>query len=411
MSARIDILPGSLEELYKYEVRITEDGLQCLDDSVILEQFGLAKNLVKIYLDRKLDIDSSTILLEKLERIAGENGSINIFTTGRNFNDLMKIIGTRSGSNHIEMHIDDNDIRDIIDARSIICSLNFSRISCDCYFSDRYLMNFNAGDFMALCRIPECKFDREMAFRMRSIIEAVWGRLVPSFYYGETLSSFEKTEMVLDYIRKNIIFDDNSMNDVIETFNTGVGSNSSLVLFANLLLDNYLAQVDCRVVDGTYLPTGDLQSWIVTKHNGNYYGHCLIKDYRFTDLASKGYAEGIITLDREQNYRDDFRWDVNSYLGLDEVNYFSFKAYLDMKRSGFVFPSSLDSFQLHVASSFNGEYDKERHGDKIPSLATLLNQESHHKLTRRENFSSVPFTKRKVLCRNTPSHIFNKNKK
>lgn len=336
MSARIDILPGLPEEQYKYEVKITDEALQCFDDSSIIKQFGSSNNFVKFYLDRKLDIDECTTLLEKLERIAGKSGSIAIFTTGRNFNDLMKIIGTRNGSNHYEMHIDDNDIRDIIDVRGIICGLNFSRISCDCYFSDRYLMNFNPGDFIALCRIPECKFDRERALRMSAIIGEVWGTLVPSFYYGETLSSFEKTEMILDYMKENIRLDDNSTNDdVIEAFRSGTSSNSSQVLLANLLLDNYFAQVDCRVVNGTYLPTGNLQSWIVTKHNGNYFGHCLARDYRFTDLSAKGYTEGIITLENEHRYRDDFRCDISSYAVLDEIDYFNFKVSLDAKRKGF----------------------------------------------------------------------------
>lgn len=410
MSTRIDIIPELSEEQYKYEVRITDEALQCLDDSVISLQFGSSNNLVKFYVDRKLSIDECRIILEKLEHIAGEKGSISIFTTGRNFNDLMKVIGTREKSNHYEMHIDDNDIRSIIDINNIICGLNFSRIVCDCYFSDRYLMNFNFGDFLALIKISECKFDRDRIYHMRYIYETVWSRLIPQDHYAiNNLTSFEKAEIILDYIKKNFKLVDNSMSDdLIETFNTRTGTNYSLSLLANLLLDNYLAQVDCRVVKGTYLGNG-IESLIVTKHDGNYYGHSLINDYRFTDLTSKGYTEGIITLESPHSYRDDFILNVGSYNALDEIDYFNLLSVLDVKRKAFELPTSLNNIQLQDAYSI--EYNEKRVDYKNPSLSTLLRFEHHHRLPNQQKFLSSQFVKGKSFFRNNLAHTFRGNRK
>lgn len=329
MSARIDIFPGLPEKEYKYEVRITEEALQSLDDEFMLTHIGSKSNLINFYLDEMINLEECLSTLERLEKLAGPAGSICIFTTGSNFKNLMNLIGTRNTTNHYEMHIDDNDIRNIIDVNGIIGNLNFDRISCDCYFSDRYLMNFNLEDFITLCKIPECKFDRERVIALRGVIEKSWLELCSSLYSIYQLSDFEKTEMVLDFIQHDIIL------------STNIKDNQTRTQMAGLLLDNYLAQVNCRVVDGVYLPTGSPEIWLVTRQNGNYYGHSLLRNYHFSNLEDKGYADGIIRLEDNHRYRDDFQLDIPSYATLDEGDYLNLISLVYAKKGRFPAVSSL----------------------------------------------------------------------
>ena len=171
--------------------------------------FLLINILVEInfYLDRKLNYEECCEILKKLESIRRSNGKVRIFTSGCNFNEMMKAIGNIDSKKY-EMHIDDTkNVRDIIDSSNIISGLNFSRICCDCYFSERYLLNFNAGEFDALCNISKCKFDRNKLKKMRMIIEKIWDKLIPSCVDINSLDQFSKIDLVLDYINLNREFE------------------------------------------------------------------------------------------------------------------------------------------------------------------------------------------------------------
>lgn len=378
MGARIDIFPGLPGEEYEYTVIITDEALCCLDDSVITRQFGSSNNVVEFYLDRKLNIDECDIILRKLEHIAGKRGSISIFTTGRNFNELMKTIKLRKSKTHHELHIDDHDIRTILNVNNIFCSFNLSRISCDCYFSDRYLMNFNPRDYIFLCRCPEYKFDRKRIDRMRDIVGTVWPQLVPSVYCADALTSFSKTEMILDYIKENIAattdareitIDDvedfsrrnyqvaDYADDAVGTFCEKNGSIVGKTKLAALLLDNYFARVDCRVVSGRGYPIDDCHTFLVTKgENGRTYGHLLSSDFRFKNLEKLGYIDGSAFLGKEHKYRDDYNYVVDGYSELDDATYSDFKSKLDRTRREFI--SSIDfSKKVGVCVFDTGEED------------------------------------------------------
>lgn len=357
MSTILDIIPKTEDSSYDVEVNITEQALQCLDELDIEEQIGTGKRLVKFYVDGTLSLEECAEVLEKLESIAGNDGAISIFTSGRNFNDLMKAIKLRRSDIHHELHIDDNDIRSVLDVNNIICGLNFSRISCDCYFSDRYLVNFNPIDYINLSHFPECKFDRKRVDKMRSVIEEVWGELVPSVYYANALTSFAKTEMVLDYIEKNIANTTNAgeiriddvedfsrrnyqvedyADDAVGVFGEKDGTSTGKTRLAALLLDNYFAQVNCRVVNGKI--SGDSSVWLTTMNGGGEYGHSLdSNNLRFSNLEEFGYVDGVVSLEGDHKYRRDFSRPVDEYAELDEITYFNLKNSVEATRKTFIF--------------------------------------------------------------------------
>lgn len=356
------------------EVCITDEFLQTLELSDIQDMFGCGKKNVKFYIDRTLGFEEALIILEKLEKLALEDGIISIYTSGRNFNELMKAIKLRKSNIYHEMHIDDNDIRNILDVNNIICGLNFSRIACDCYFSDRYLVNFNPGDYIRLSSFPECKFDRKRIDKMRSVVENVWCELVPSLYTAYSLPGIAKVEMVLDYIEKRISttdsFRENRFNnveeysrrdsqvdpsdDVVSVFRESVGTVLGKTRLAALLLDNYFAQVDCRVVYGDVFSVAENCSWLVTRHGGKKYGHSFEKynGGRFSDLESLGYINGTTLLDDSHQYRSDYSVFVDGYSELDEISYFNLKSSLDNVRSTFIFPPKISDISLVDAESY-----------------------------------------------------------
>lgn len=111
MSTVLDIITCVEDASYDVEVNVTDEVLQCLDFSAIEEKVGKGKRLINFYLDRTLSLEESLVVLERLERLASEDGSISIYTSGRNFNGLMKAIKLRKSATHHELHIDDHDIR------------------------------------------------------------------------------------------------------------------------------------------------------------------------------------------------------------------------------------------------------------------------------------------------------------
>ncbi len=364
MSAILDIIPNIDEEYI--EVNLTDETLQCLDFSEINERIGEGTRKIKFYVGRTLKLEECFSILEKLANLTTEDGSISIYTSGNNFNELMKTIKLRKSNIHHELHIDDNNIRSALDVNNIICALNFSRISCDCYFSDRYLVNLNPGDYIRLCAFPECKFDRRRVDKLRSVVDEVWMGLVPSIYSANSLPGVAKVEMVLDYISKRISTTDNYReirfrdveehsrrnyqvddyaDDAVGVFYEKDGTALGKTKLAALLLDNYFAQVDCRVVKGDIFPVAEDCAWLVTRHNGKKYGHSLEwgQDIRFSDLEKLGYVNGVVSLDSDHQYRSDYSYGVDSYSELDEIAYFNLKSSLDNVRSTFVFPPTIIS--------------------------------------------------------------------
>ena len=110
------------------EININEEALICLESAGIEKQLGDGIRNIKFYVDRTLKLEDCFDILEKLDNLATEDGSIAIYTSGNNFNELMKAIKLRNSNIHHELHIDDNDIRSVLDINNIICGLNFSRI-------------------------------------------------------------------------------------------------------------------------------------------------------------------------------------------------------------------------------------------------------------------------------------------
>lgn len=315
------------------EININEEALICLESAGIEKQLGDGIRNIKFYVDRTLKLEDCFDILEKLDNLATEDGSIAIYTSGNNFNELMKAIKLRNSNIHHELHIDDNDIRSVLDINNIICGLNFSRISCDCYFSDRYMVNFNPGDYIRLCGFPEVKFNRRRVDKLRSVVEEVWMGLVPSIYSAYSLPSIAKVEMVLDYI--------NNINSVDDMYCDKNNKALSKIQLAALLLDNYFAQVDCRIVNGDIFPIAEDCVWLATRHGGKTYGHSLDRDVRFSDLEKLGYINGKVLLDSDHQYRSDYSYSVASYSELDEIAYFNMKSSLDNVRSTFVFPPTI----------------------------------------------------------------------
>lgn len=382
---------------------------------MIEEKVGRGKKLINFYLDRTLSLEESLVVLERLERLAGEEGSISIYTSGRNFNGLMKVIKLSKSTIHHELHIDDHDIRSVLDVNNIMCSLNFSRISCDFYFSDRYLMNFNTWDYLNLCRFSECKFDRNRVNKMRALIEEVWCELVPSIYYGNSLTSFVKTEMVLDYIEKNIANTTNDrgtrindvedlsrrnyqvevyMNDAVGTFGESEGSPLGKARLATLLLDNYFAQVDCRVVNDIKWFGRDSSGCLVTTNSGRKYGHSLDRDnLRFTDLEKMHYVGGVVSLEDDHKYRSDFSYPVDEYSELDEITYFNLKSSVEAARKIFVF-----SLEIIDSSVWDDDYSAENIyrpvGTKGNGKLPLMNYSFKAKIVPRKIMDKVPVKKK-----------------
>ena len=328
---KINEINGENEKLC--EVNITDEILQTLDTSDIEKVIPSGRRNIKLYVDSVLKLDDCFSILEKLESLVLSDGTISIYTTGRNFNELMKAIKLRKSDIHHELHVDDNDIRTILDVNNIICGLNFSRISCDCYFSDRYLVNFNPGDYIRLCGFPEVKFNRRRVDKLRSVIEEVWMELVPSIYSSYALPGVAKVEMVLDYI--------SGIDNVLEKYCDNDGTVLSKTQLAALLLDNYFAQVDCRIIKGNIFPIMEDCVWLATRHGGKTYGHSLECDLRFSDLEKLGYINGVTALDNSHEYRSDYSYSIDSYSELDEIAYFNMKSSLDNVRSTFIFPPTI----------------------------------------------------------------------
>lgn len=390
------------------EVNITDEMLETLSFLDFVQQIGDGRRVIKFYVDRTLSLENSLKILEKLEEIASSDGTISIYTSGRNFNELMKAIKLRKSDIHHEVHIDDNDIRNALDINNIICSLNFSRIACDCYFSDRYLVNFNSGDYINLSRFPECKFDRHRIDRMRGVIEQVWSELVPSIYSANSLSGVAKVEMILDYISKRISTTDNFREtrfrdvkehsrrnyqvddyayDALGVFREGDGTYIGKTKLAALLLDNYFAQVDCRIVNGDIFPIVENAVWLVTRHGDRKYGHSLDRDVRFSDLEKLGYINGIVSLDSDHKYRSDYSYDVAGYSELDEITYFNLKSSLDSVRSTFIFPPKIIGTCI-----FDEEYTEDIYRNISPKSSGKFGSNSHNfsvKSASRKIFNKV----------------------
>lgn len=344
------------------EINIDEEALNCLESIDIEKQLGTGTKNIKFYVGRTLKLEECLSILEKLTNLTSEDGSISIYTSGNNFNELMKAIKLRKSNIHHELHIDDNNIRSALDVNNIICALNFSRISCDCYFSERYLVNLNPGDYIRLSAFPECKFDRKRVDKLRSVVDEVWMELVPSIYSANGLPSIAKVEMVLDYISKRISTTDNFReirfkdveehsrrnyqvddyaDDAVGVFSEKDGTVLGKTKLAALLLDNYFAQVDCRVENGDIFPIAEDCVWLATRHGGKTYGHSLDRDVRFSDLEKLGYINGVISLDSDHQYRSDYSYNVDGYSELDEIAYFNLKSSLDNVRSTFIFPPTI----------------------------------------------------------------------
>ena len=311
-------------------IDINEEALISLDsDDFQLQSFNGLKRQINFYLDRKLNYEESCDILRKLETISGSNGKIRIFTSGCNFNEMMKAIGNFD-SKRYEIHIDDiKNVRNIIDSSNVISGLNFSRICCDCYFSERYLLNFNASEFDALCNISKCKFDRNRLKQIRMDIEKVWNKLIPLHININSLDQFSKVELVLEYISSN-----KELTNHLKLLGNCSKEEAKVLIF-NMLLDNYVTRVNSKVVHGRNLLNNCDAVWVVTSIAGNNYGHCLVNNERFSDLEEKGYVDGVIRLDEEHKYRNDFTSEVGQYECLDCDDYSNIKRILEYKKRGY----------------------------------------------------------------------------
>lgn len=324
MNVVLKIVP----EEEKVKIDISDEVLLSLEsDDFHLESFKGLKD-INFYLNRQLSYEECCEFLSKLERICGLDGKVRIFTSGCNFNEMMKAIGNSKIKECCEMHIDDSkDVRKIIDSSNVISGLNFSRICCDCYFSDRYLLNFNAGEFDALCSISECKFDRKRLRKMRMTIENVWNKLIPSQSSINTFDKFSRVQLMLDFIESN-------NDDSYLKFFGDCSKEEAKIMFFNMLLDNYVAKVNSNVVCGRNIINNSDMVWVVTSIDGNNYGHCLIGGEKFSGLDEKGYVDGKIMLEDKHKYRDDYIREVGVYASLDCDDYNSIRRALEFKKKG-----------------------------------------------------------------------------
>lgn len=320
------VLPSLPRSDWSIEVELNDSSLACLSESDFTSSFGhgIANKAVhiKFFVDGLYDAKGWGELLGKLERSVNGNVKIDIYTSGYNFNSIMKCINIDGRLENCSVYIDDHDIRGVFESGDI----DFSKVACECHLSRRYLRNLEPEVFNCVCTCEKFIFDREAAQEERKAIVDVWkGENLSS------LSSLDKALIIANYINGKIGYandgkrrigtiDGRNVYHVEEWASTGIGTlrkGSGVCIgqadLSSLLLDNYLVKVDCRVVEGMYEPTKDPHAWVVVRTEEGNYGICLTKRKRFEDLSTLGYIGGNISLECAHSNRSDYKIPVDTY--------------------------------------------------------------------------------------------------
>ena len=308
------------------EVVLNDSSLVCFSENDLTGKIGQGNFNkpvhIKFFVDGRYDVEEWGEFLGKLERSVNGNMKIAIYTSGYNFNSIMKCINKNGRLGNCSVYIDDHDIRGVFESGDI----DFSKVACECHLSRRYLRNLEPEVFNCVCACDKFIFNREAAQDERKTIVDVWkGKNLSS------LRSLDKALIIADYINDKIGYandgnqkigtiDGRNVYHVEEWASTGLGTlrkGRGVCIgqadLAGLLLDNYLVKVDCRVVEGMYEPTKDPHAWVVVRAEEGNYGICLTKRKRFEDLATLGYTGGNISLECDHSNRSDYKIPVDAY--------------------------------------------------------------------------------------------------
>ena len=346
MSRVFDIRCGVPRSSYGLDLQINDEELDCLDVSDLYNSISSVKYLRNKPVHVKLIIDGEHSFLEyssfftKIEEATSGNVRIDVYTSGSNFDSLMECIGIRNSGVDCAIHIDDQNVRGVIDT----CEIDFSKAVCPCYLSKRYVRNLDDEEFRRIYNSNMFKFNREEALAERKIIREVWKKISPVTSAIDRLSPLSKVVLVADYINSNISYAhdghrlvgqhaDGRNHHIVEewasngllTYERKKGVCTGQSDLACILLDNYLAKTNCCSVSGYYAPTRDGHQWIVLPHKGKNYGVCLTMSKRFVDLSKVGYLEGEVFLEREHSGRSDYKINIDSYEDVPGESYTIFR--------------------------------------------------------------------------------------
>lgn len=273
--------------------------------------------------DFYIDLTFNTIMGSKnfasvvagLKSCYNKNGSVDIFTSGRNIANCTTFL-TKKVDN-VNVFVDDYEIQ------SILKFMDVDQIKFNCHLSENYLLNLDNNTFDYVCGQDNFKFNRSDIISKRTLIKTFWDTRLNGVHNIKSFSDEEKVMLVLDYINSNIRYtnhkgrvnsgSDNCKSDPVEVLKNKEGNSKGLSLLACFLLNNYLARVDCHEVEGYHRTLNTNISWIVTKINGNKYGHCLVMPKRFKQLSKYGYLDGKMTLEPMQFSRIEYISTVDGY--------------------------------------------------------------------------------------------------
>ena len=270
--------------------------------------------------DFYIDLTFNTIIGSKnfasvmsgLKGCYNKNGNVDIFTSGRNIDTCTSFLS--ENVDNVNVFIDDYEIQSILEV------VDIDKIKFNCYLSEKYLLNLDNVTFDYVCKHNNFKFDRDDIVSKRAFIKGFWNTRLNGIDNIKCFSEEEKVMLVLDYINENVKYANdknrkasNCKSDPVMVFKNKQGNSKGMARLACFLLNNYLAKVDCHEVEGYHKISNSDISWVVTKINGNKYGHCLIMPKKFKQLSKYGYVDGKMTLEPMQYSRIEYNSFVDGY--------------------------------------------------------------------------------------------------
>lgn len=343
---------------YSVNIEVNDKALQILSADEIKHECNKRRKTnapvhVSLSINNVFDLEIYYEFLKKLEGALGANVKVDIYTSGHSFNTLMDSIRNSKLRDKIVVHIDDHDVRQVIDTASI----DLAKVSCSCEFSRKYIRNFNIDDFNRIYMNENFIFDRERALEERKIIIAVWRTIGLDETKNNRIGSLAKTILVADFINNNISYAHNGhriigkcnginqhfveewARDGLLTYRNRSGVCSGQSELAEILLNNYYTRTNCFAVSGVYRPMHDLHVWIAVREQGENYGVCLTLRKRFVDLGKLGYENHEVKLESGHHNRDDYLINLDSYVELPREKYNVFKTRVyEFLSSGDVIP-------------------------------------------------------------------------
>lgn len=261
-------------------------------------------------------------VISSLKHCYNKNGNIDIFTSGRNLSTCASFLS--EDVSNVNVFVDDYEVQNILEI------MNLEKINFNCHLSERYLLNLDDASFDFVLNHKNFKFDRDEMVAKRKCIKKFWDVKLHGADNIKYFSDEEKVMLVLDYINDNVDYEDDIKKEIsnssssrlspIEVLKNKQGSSKGMAQLACFLLNNSLANVDCHEVEGYHKNSNSDISWIVTKINGNKYGHCLVMPKRFKKLSNYGYVDGRITLEPMQFSRMEYNSFVEDYSEISETD-------------------------------------------------------------------------------------------